>query len=124
MSWAYDPERLATSLEQAGFDVDRSAARRDGGGSLEARRDRPGATLLIAINAGGQIRVTRTISLGTVEVGIRELGGVALRSIAEETRQETATGKVATVEQFDALLRDLLKDDRVAPGGDGTGGPW
>lgn len=124
MTWMYDPDRLAASLEQAGFDVNRAAARLEHGGSLEARRDRDGSSLTIAVNAGGQIRVTRTVSLGQPEVGSQQLGGVTLRSISEQTRQESATGALSAVEQLDALLSDLLARERGTPAGDGTGGPW
>ena len=125
MTWSYEPERLAAILEDAGFDVDRSAMRLDrAGGSLVGRREAPGSGLIVAINAGGRVRVTRTASLGPPEVATERVGGVALRRIAQETRQETSTGTVDSAEQFASLLDAILGEDRAKPGDDGTGGPW
>jgi hypothetical protein len=95
MTWTYRPDLLASTLEAAGFDVDRSTAETiGGGGSLTGRRERAERAVLVAVDAGGRVRIAVTTRLGET-AGSETLGGVALRAIEETTRTRTLTGRLA-----------------------------
>ena len=114
--WRWDPERLASELEQRGWDIQLSDARLpEGGGSLSARRDRGGRALLLAVDAGGRVQA----SLTTVIEQRGEtwgIGDVRLRLVHETQRTSTLSGTLTEVGQFWEFLRllDALDGGRQA----------
>jgi hypothetical protein len=114
--WRWDPERLASELEQRGWDIELSDARLlEGGGSLSARRDRGGRALLLAVDAGGRVQasLTTVIEQRGETLGI---GDVRLRLVRETQRRSTLSGTLTEVGQFWELLRllDTLDSGRQA----------
>jgi hypothetical protein len=112
MTWTYRPESLTETFEKAGFDVDRDDEDRiGGGGSLTARRERAGRTILVAVDAAGRLRITVTERRGET-AGAARLGGLDLREIEETIRTRTLTGRLAGAADLDGVLTDL---DRPVP---------
>ena len=117
MAWTYRPDDLAAALQAAGFDVDRSVADLSGGGgSLTARRERADRTILVAVDAGGRIRLDVTERLTAASSTAETLiGGVAFRQTDETVRTRTLTGMLVESDDLPRVLDDLIR----APGGRG-----
>lgn len=116
--WRWDPERLRAELEEAGYDVDASAADLGGGGSLRARRDRGGRSFVVAIDAGGRLRGVVTV-VADETGGSTTVAGAALRLVIETRRAVMVGGTLTEGAQFGPILEAL---DGLAgglpPGGD------
>lgn len=104
--WRWVPSTLAAMLRERGFDVD-AAAPPQPGGSLVARRERGEQAVLVAVDAGGRVRVQLTrVRRETV----RHLTIAATELTAVETDQVllNVTGTLPSVAAFAALLDALL----------------
>jgi len=116
VTWIFDPDALAKALSDAGFDVDRTHGSPIGGdGSLTARRERGTTATLLAVDAGGRVRVTITRQAGAPESASATVDGAALRILTETTRTTTIAGTLTAPGQFQTLLAHL---DRLGAGGE------
>lgn len=115
--WRWDPDRLRLALEAEGFDLDPTdPAPSDDGGSISARRDRAGRTLLVVLDAGGRFRAEITALTDEQGWSTTE-AGVPLRVVTETRQASTATGILTDPDQLSPLLAAI---DRLVPHGAGT----
>jgi hypothetical protein len=130
MSWTTDPDAIACLLEEAGFDVDRSAQELIGGGSLTARRDRADRTTLLVVDAGGRLRIDLTSRLSE-RTAPATLGGLSLHGVESTVRSRTLTGRLTAGTDLVRLLAELDElagsEESEAPSADlaeRRDGPW
>ena len=110
---------LVPVLEGAGYDVEGwDPALAQGGGSLTGRRERGGASRLIALDAGGRVRIV--LARITDESARRTaVAGVPLRQVTERRQTVTLAGTLTDPEQLGPLLAAL---DRGLPEADDADG--
>lgn len=121
--WRWEPERLREELEAAGYDVDASEARLDGGGSLRARLDSGIRSYVIVIDAGGRFRGVVTVVEDETS-GAATVAGAPLRLVVETRRAVMAGGTLTDAAQFGPVLEALDGLARGLPGdSSGYGSP-
>ncbi len=118
--FAWEPDALAATLRDRGYDVDAADARLGGGGSIAARRERSDRAVLVVVDAGGRFKAEIT---AVVADRSRRVAAAGLELRVVETEQTVTT--VTTTLPDSAAVAPLLDeiDRRVgAPGG--ILGPW
>ena len=95
-------DTLRQALQDAGFDLDRQEPR-----SVVGRRDRGTAVDVVAVDAGGRLRVSRTERLDeeTLRPDRPLPSGVVVRRVAETVRTVTATATVHSLADLLSVLR-------------------
>lgn len=116
-SWAEGGwERVVGLLEEAlaerGYDVAAQTGRRQ---ALAGRRDRGAVTLVVAVDAGGRVRVTFSRRLAERSLPGHQ-PGFPVRRIAETIRVITTTGQARSVDEALAIIDEGARDSPPAPG--------
>ncbi len=118
-AWRYDPEQITTMLENAGFDIDLAPSQlRHGGGGISGRFIREHRTVLLAVDAGGRVRVTIQDQHGESTRSIAIPSGPTLTSVLREIREETLSGRVRSLRDLAAIVA-TLHDDQPRSRSDG-----
>lgn len=105
MSWSPDLALVSALLAAAGFDVDSSRLEQHHGGSVTARRDRGSESTIVAVDAGGRIRLTITQEREPGEQRDLVLGSAELQLVVTLQRTLTLTGQLGSIDEFAELIR-------------------
>ena len=111
--WQAVSRTLQQALDGAGFDLDHRETR-----SVLGRRDRGRVVDVVAVDAGGRIRVTRTERLGeeTLPPDLSLPSGVVVRRVAETVRTVTATTTVNSLADLLSVLGAAVSLGRQGEG--------
>ncbi len=125
--FAWEPDALAATLRQRGYDVDAAGARLgggsgsgSGGGSIAARRERSDRAVLVVVDAGGRFKAEIT---AVVADRARRVDAAGLELRVVETEQ-TVTTVTATLPDSAAVAPLLDEIDRRVGSPGGILGRW
>jgi hypothetical protein len=109
--WIIDLAAIKALLEERGFDIDASDANLpEGVGSLSARLDAGDRSMVLKIDSGGRLQITREEALEDRAATPVVIGDVTITVTDRTTRHQIMRGTVKTLSQVRAIL-DSVSDE-------------